>query len=262
MSDLPSHPTHHPAGTDTPTPDPRGALSRRSLFKGLTLLPLAAGLSACDVSSSVNGASSSGGAATPAAPAAPYTPTFFKPDEWTCLGAVCDRLIPSDEHGPGAVELGVPEFIDRHMHTPYAAGDGWYMQGPFVEAAPEFGYQGRLPLRDILRVGLRALDSHCKASFTGKTFAQLEKSQQEVLLKSAESNALHFPDIGAQLFFTQLLAETRNGYFADPHYGGNKGMGSWKMIGYPGMRADFTDWVEVRDKPYPLPPVDLSGRRG
>jgi gluconate 2-dehydrogenase gamma chain len=34
------------------------------------------------------------------------------------------------------------------------------------------------------------------------------------------------------------------------------------MIGYPGMRADYTDWVAVRDQPYPLPPVDLSGQRG
>jgi len=54
----------------------------------------------------------------------------------------------------------------------------------------------------------------------------------------------------------------RNGYFADPSHGGNKNMGAWKMIGYPGMRADYMDWVTVRDKPYPLPPVDLAGRRG
>ena len=235
--------------------DPESVLSRRGLFKRLTLLPLAAGLSACSEPSN-------GGAAASSAPARPYIPTFFKPDEWAFVVAACDRLIPADEHGPGAVELGVPEFIDRHMRTPYASGAIWYMQGPFVEAGPEFGYQGRLAPRDILSVGARAVDVHCKANFGGKTFAQLDHSQQEALLKAAESGALPLPDIGAQVFFAQLLAETRNGYFADPQYGGNKGMGSWKMIGYPGVRADFTDWVEVRDKPYPLPPVDLSGRRG
>ena len=26
------------------------------------------------------------------------------------------------------------------------------------------------------------------------------------------------------------------------------------MIGFPGMRADYTNWVEVRNQPYPLPP--------
>jgi gluconate 2-dehydrogenase gamma chain len=39
-------------------------------------------------------------------------------------------------------------------------------------------------------------------------------------------------------------------------------MSAWKMIGYPGMRADYTNWVEVRNRAYPLPPVDLAGKRG
>ena len=52
-----------------------------------------------------------------------------------------------------------------------------------------------------------------------------------------------------------------DGYFGDPMYGGNKDMAAWKMIGYPGVRADFTDWV---DKPsrYPYGPVSIYGRRG
>jgi gluconate 2-dehydrogenase gamma chain len=51
------------------------------------------------------------------------------------------------------------------------------------------------------------------------------------------------------------------GYFCDPRHGGNKNMAAWKMIGYPGARADYADWVEVRNRPYPLPPVDLAGKR-
>jgi gluconate 2-dehydrogenase gamma chain len=171
-------------------------------------------------------------------------------------------LIPHDEHGPGAVELGVLEFLDRHMQTPYAAGSIWYLQGPFVEAPPEFGYQGKLPLKDILRVGIKAFDKHCAANFSGKKFAGLDHKQQEALLKDAEGGKLKFDDISAKIFFANLLAEVRNGYFADPIHGGNKNMGAWKMIGYPGMRADYLDWVEVRDKAYPIGPVDLAGRRG
>jgi gluconate 2-dehydrogenase gamma chain len=238
------------------SPDPTTALSRRRLFKGLTLLPLlAVDLPGC-------GNSSERPAKDVAELTGSYQPTFFNPDEWAFVAAACDRLIPGDEHGPGAVELGVPEFIDRHMQTPYASGDIWYMPGPFIEAAAQFGYQGRLSLRDILRVGVHAVDAHCRGNFGGKSFVQLEHTQQETLLKAAESGELHLEGLSSQLFFAQLLAEVRNGYFADPVHGGNKGMGSWKMIGYPGMRADYTDWVEVRDKPYPLPPVDLAGRRG
>jgi gluconate 2-dehydrogenase gamma chain len=191
-----------------------------------------------------------------------YEPRFFTAAEWAFIEAACERLIPADDIGPSASEAGVAEFIDRHMQTPYAAGDIWYMQGPFVEAAPQFGYQGRLPVREILRVGIRAVDAHCQRTFGGKTFAELDHKQQEALLAAAEAGKLELENIAAKDFFGQLLSETRLGYFCDPRYGGNKNMAAWNMIGYPGARADYADWVEVRDKPYPLPPVDLDGKRG
>jgi gluconate 2-dehydrogenase gamma chain len=136
------------------------------------------------------------------------------------------------------------------------------MQGPFLEAPPEFGYQGKLPLRDILRVGIGAMDAHCRQAHDGKPFAELEHAQQEDLLKAAQEGKLELDGISSKVFFSNLLNEVKNGYFSDPVHGGNKDMGAWKMIGYPGMRADYMDWVTVRDKPYPLPPVDLAGRRG
>jgi len=237
---------------------------RDFLRKSLTLIPVvtlaSAGLPATSFAQTP--ASDAEKSAQPPSKADDYKPTFFTPEEWAFLFAACDRLIPSDHVGPGAVELGVPEFLDRHMQTPYANGGIWYMQGPFLEAAPEFGYQGRLTLRELLRVGIKAMDASCKKTFSGKTFAQLETAQQEDLLKAAESGKLALEEVSSKLFFTNLLNEVRNGYFADPSHGGNKNMGAWKMIGYPGMRADYMDWVTVRDKPYPLGPVDLAGRRG
>jgi gluconate 2-dehydrogenase gamma chain len=229
--------------------------SRRQLFKTLSLVPMAAiGVAGC--------AKETDKPAEVSAAASDYQPTFFKAIEWSFLLAACDRLIPADDIGPSAIAAGVPEFIDRHMQTPYASGDIWYMQGPFLEAAPQFGYQGRLPVRDILRVGMNSIDAYCQKKFNGKVFAQIEHAEQESLLKAAEAGKLELENISAKEFFNQLLNETRMGYFCDPKHGGNKNMAAWKMIGYPGTRADYTNWVEVRDKPYPLPPVDLSGKRG
>ncbi|UXS05456.1 gluconate 2-dehydrogenase subunit 3 family protein [Agrobacterium tumefaciens] len=230
---------------DTPSP------SRRSLLKGFSLLPLSAAPLAAGTAVAQAQGTDEG-----------YRPTFFNPAEWAFLIAACDRLIPHDEVGPGAVELGVPEFLDRHMQTPYANGSIWYMQGPFLEASTEFGYQGRLPLRDIIRVGIRETDEHCRTNLGGKSFAELAQAEQETLLKALEKGEVKFEAISSKTFFSYLLNEVRYGYFADPSHGGNKGMGSWKMIGYPGMRADYLDWVEVREKPYPIGPVDLAGRRG
>jgi len=231
--------------------------SRRRFFQGLSLIPLAAALPGCSDDRQP-------AAAADGAPAKPddFKPSFFNAAEYAFVVAACDRLIPHDQIGPGAVESGVPEFLDRHMHSAYASGAIWYMQGPFVEAAKEFGYQGKLPLRDMIRVGIGAIDAHCKKNFDGKTFAQLDHGQQEALLKAAEDGKLELEGISVKTFFSYFLGEVKNGYFADPKHGGNNNMGAWKMIGYPGMRADYMDWITVRDKAYPLPPVDLAGKRG
>ncbi|MBJ7515782.1 MAG: gluconate 2-dehydrogenase subunit 3 family protein [Stenotrophomonas sp.] len=231
--------------------------SRRRFFQALTLVPVVAALPACK--ETPKGASAH---AAPERDSTPYQPAFFNAAEWAFVVAACDRLIPADDIGPGAVESGVPEFLDRHMQTPYASGAIWYMQGPFLEAPSEFGYQGRLALRDILKVGIAAMDAHCRKAFDGKVFAALTVEQQEQLLTQAQDGKLGLEEIGDKVFFSNLLNEVKNGYFADPKYGGNKDMGAWKMIGYPGMRADYIDWISVRDEPYPLGPVDLSGRRG
>ena len=240
--------------------DDKQSPSRRTLLKSLVFVPMAAGAGAV-----IQGGLQSAGAADANAPEGKpdaYPPKFFNADEWRFVVAAVDRLIPHDDNGPGAVELGVPRFIDRHMQTPYAAGSIWYMQGPWLDAKPEFGYQGRLPLRDILRVGIKNVDAHCVQNFGGKKFADLEHAQQEDLLRALETSKLKLADIAPKMFFANLLAETRNGYFADPGHGGNKNMGAWKMIGYPGYRADYLDWVTVRDRPYPIPPVDMAGHRG
>src|SRR5262249_53638075 len=55
-------------------------------------------------------------------------------------------------------------------------------------------------------------------------------------------------------------AEHAEGFFADPVYGGNRDMAGWKMIGYPGARYDYRDWVERHNERYPLPPVSIGGR--
>jgi len=61
-------------------------------------------------------------------------------------------------------------------------------------------------------------------------------------------------------FFEQLLQTTREGFFADPVYGGNRDMVGWKMIGFPGARYDYRDWVERHNERYPLPPLGIAGR--
>ena len=64
----------------------------------------------------------------------------------------------------------------------------------------------------------------------------------------------------AKAFFKQLLLNTQEGFFADPMYGGNKDMAAWKMIGFPGARYDYRDFVAKHNQLFPLPPVSIQGR--
>jgi gluconate 2-dehydrogenase gamma chain len=88
-----------------------------------------------------------------------YSPKYFTSEEWAFLQAACARLIPSDENGPGAVELGVPEFIDREMDGAFGHAAKWYMQGPFASGPPELGYQSPLTPRAVYRAGIIAVNN-------------------------------------------------------------------------------------------------------
>lgn len=191
-----------------------------------------------------------------------YTPTYFTKAEWTFIVAAVDHLIPQDDLGPGAVAAGVPEFIDRQMEMPFGHGKLWYMQGPFTpNVIPELGYQLDQTPRDIYRHGIASCDDWCKKNH-GKVFAELDRATQEQVLKDLQGGKIKFESVPATTFFSYLLSNTKEGFFADPMYGGNKGMVGWKLVGFPGARADFADWADQPNVKYPYGPVSISGEKG
>ncbi|MBL7240119.1 gluconate 2-dehydrogenase [Komagataeibacter rhaeticus] len=221
--------------------------SRRRFMQGL------AGAAACGTV-----LASSGRAGPVAAP--PYRPQFFDAAEWAFLVAACDRLIPADASGPGAVALDVPRFIDRQMDTPYAHGAQWYMSGPFMAGPDNLGYQLPYAPRELYRHGIAGMNAHA-ATRHGRPFAALSAALQDDLLRAAERGSLVFGDVPSATFFEQLLANVMEGAFSDPIHGGNTGMGGWAMLGFPGARADFMDWVDQYGVHYPLGSVSISGER-
>ncbi|WP_394790700.1 gluconate 2-dehydrogenase subunit 3 family protein [Rhodoferax sp.] len=195
---------------------------------------------------------------TPGAAGASYTPSYFNAEEWTLLSALVQRLIPPGSDGPGAVEAGVPEFIDQQMGQAYGHGALWFMQAPFVPtAADEFGYQLAQSPRELYRQALTALAQAVQQQH-GKPFTELAPMEQDAVLTALEAGKLVIGAVPPKAFFSQLLTNTREGYFCDPKHGGNKNMGAWKMIGFPGARGDYIDWVDQYATKYPLPPVSSS----
>jgi gluconate 2-dehydrogenase gamma chain len=190
-----------------------------------------------------------------------YSPTFFTTAEWAFINAAVGRLIPSDSNGPGGVESGVPVFLDRQMELPYGHGAFAYTQGPFQPDAPAtLGYQLPHTPRELYRLGIAAADEASRHS-SGRRFAELEAAQQDIFLTALETGTVQLSGLPAKAFFAQLWTNVREGYFADPLYGGNRGLAGWKLIGFPGARADFTDWMDQQGKKYPYGPVSISGKR-
>lgn len=227
---------------------------RRFLRSTLSLIPLAAAGSSLVTLSSPAAQPASQGVS------ADYVPVFFNNDEWRFILAATDRLIPTDDNGPGAVSEGVPVFIDKQMELPYGHGHLWYMQGPFASAVPELGYQSSLVPRETYRRGIKAINDWCTRQHQ-KVFADLSHAQQEEILTQLESGKLTFEQVPGTLFFTQLLENTKEGWLADPLHGGNQTLASWKLIGFPGARADYQQVMDNPNQPYPLGPVSISGKR-
>lgn len=189
-----------------------------------------------------------------------YLPEYFNASEWAFIIAATARLIPSEGDGPGAYETRVPVFIDRQLASSYGLAVDWYMQGPHEpDAPPTLGYQTPLNPRQIYRQGISAVNAWCDQHHS-KNFHKLDSELQDEVLTAVQQGTIQL-DPELRDFFTMLLANTKEGYFADPMYGGNHKMLAWSYIGFPGARASFKEWAGQHNVPYPLGPVAISGER-
>ena len=50
-----------------------------------------------------------------------FWPLTFTPEQHHTVAALCDIILPADEHSPSASQLKVPDFIDEWVSAPYEA---------------------------------------------------------------------------------------------------------------------------------------------
>ena len=188
---------------------------------------------------------------------------FFTDHERAFVEAVVDRLIPADDVGPGAVEANVPFFLDRQLAGRFGSGDHYYLRGPWKEGTPEQGYQLRFSPAQLYRAAIKAIDEYTSAKFGGKSFTKLSDAEKDMILRGLESGSVKLGHgVESKTFFAMILQNTKEGYFSDPIYGGNKDMAAWKMIGFPGAHYDYSAWVDRYGERVPYPPVSFKGRPG
>lgn len=199
-------------------------------------------------------------AGEPPHPVEPEGWKYFTPAEVAAMDAVVDRLIPPDPQTPGGKDAGCAVFIDRQLAGGYGRAQGLYNLGPFHKGSKVQGPQSQQTPAQEYRAALAALDSYCRSNAGGgKPFAELDGAQQDRILKGLEDGGTQLEGVDGRTFFEHLLKDTKEGFFADPIYGGNRDMCAWKMIGFPGARYDYRDWVHRHNERYPHPPVSIAG---
>ena len=183
---------------------------------------------------------------------------YFMPQEAATVEAFVDRLIPADSLSPGGKDCGCAVFIDRQLAGPAGRLEGFYLAGPFQRGTKEQGPQSAVTPAQNYRKGLAALDGACRAKYAGHSFADLSDPQKDEVITGLENGSFKLDGIDCQDFFKLILKDTQNGFLADPIYGGNKDMASWKMIGFPGAHYDYRDWIDKHNQPVTLPPVGIN----
>ena len=185
------------------------------------------------------------------------TGRFFDRHQRETIEAAMSRIIPSGEQ-PGAREAGTVDFVDHYLSGIdyiYAKPDGSgfeKLEGKRAEA-----WRQRVTiLQQKYRDGVEELDRQAQGRF-GASFVELSAEQQsrvltdmerpelEVVqeLETAKSTAGWAPAEPAMQqvstetdldFFPLLALHTRQGFYADSIYGGNKDHIGWKLIGFEG----------------------------
>ena len=238
------------------------AISRRVLLASVSLLTLGVSHSALGHIYRGGGLPWNPGDTDPPVQVRPGPWVYFTAAEAAALEAIVDRLIPPDAAGPSGKEAGCAVFIDRQLAGAFGDSRRLYMRPPFAKGTPSQGPQSPIVPKELYRISLADLSVYCRAQFGGKEFATLTVTQQDQILGDLENSKIQFKGGNGSDFFNRVLADTISGYFADPIYGGNRDMGGWKMIGFPGARYDYRDHVAKHNVPYPLPPVSILGRSG
>jgi len=212
--------------------DKPNALSRRDAMKWL------AGTAAAGTVAPVIGAP---GETEPTPPAMPtrhpiYDPDFTKPavfpwekqfttEELKTTTTLADLILPKDENGPAASEVGVPDFINEWCSAPY----------------PDNRDDG-----ETIRGGLAWLNTESFRRFE-KRFDELAVAEQSQIVDDICDDAKAQPEhkIGAR-FFKKFRQLSLGGYYTHS--------ATWRHLGYVGN-------LPVAG-PYPGPPQELIERLG
>lgn len=188
---------------------------------------------------------------------------FTRYEDFAVLAAATELIFPKDDHGPGAIELEAPFYIDKQLAGTWGENGDDYRQGPFggvdemedLEVDDQQNH-ARANRGKIFLDGLRTMNAESKKRFD-TTFDEASEEEQGEIMNDLENGELKMRTLPSDGFFELLKQATMEGAFCDPLYGGNKNMDGWRMKEFAGARASYADVIESEDFVV-LEPVSLT----
>ncbi|MNT35738.1 Gluconate 2-dehydrogenase subunit 3 precursor [compost metagenome] len=181
---------------------------------------------------------------------------FFNKAEAAFIESAIARLIPKDDQWGGAFEAGVHNYIDKQLAGAWGAGERLYRSGPWQTGTKTQGYQLPYTPAELFRTALKAIDKDLAGKKT--SFKLMSAADQDAYLKKLETSDEDFGGVPGKVFFSSLWQMTMEGFFADPVYGGNWDMLSWRMIGFPGAYGSYYDVVDKHGIKITRAPMSLG----
>jgi gluconate 2-dehydrogenase gamma chain len=136
----------------------------------------------------------------------------------------------------------------------WGAGERLYRSGPWQPGTASQGYQLPFPPAELFRTALAAINKELSRT----PFAKMSPADQDSYLKKLEAGGHDLGGVPADVFFAHLWESTLEGFFSDPVYGGNCGMVSWRMIGFPGAYASYYDLIDKHGIKLDRAPMSLA----
>ncbi|MBM7600296.1 gluconate 2-dehydrogenase gamma chain [Virgibacillus halotolerans] len=178
---------------------------------------------------------------------------FSRYEDFLVLAAATERIFPKDDNGPGAIELGVPYFIDKQLAGRWGINGRDYRHAPFMQQSSKKVDNSNAQVEqlilnrgEIFIQGLRKMNQLSENRFK-TTFDKADEDQQIEILKDFDDGKVKMNGVPSKSFFILLRQSTLEGAYADPLYGGNKNMEGWKMKNFPGAQASYANVVEEDD---------------
>jgi gluconate 2-dehydrogenase gamma chain len=130
-------------------------------------------------------------------------PRHLAPAAWLLLAAAQARLLPSDDLGPGAVEVNAIGYLDAVLGEPGLSRD----------------------LRDRLHAGAAGLEALARRHHRGD-FASLDAVRQDALLETFAGAT------EGRAWIQDVLGFTLEAFLGDPARGANPGGIGWAFLGH------------------------------